>query len=207
MLLSAGQAPASAEGGVVVEYPCAADTRLRSLVPADAAILLQVLDADRATFDLWLRWSGGVDTMERAREFIARAARQEQDGHGFHWGLWRGATLLGGIPCWSLDPVHRVAEIGYWLSAEARGTGLATAATRVVMEYLFTERGVNRVELQCRTDNVASRRVAERVGGQLEGVRRRSHFIGGTFRDHAVYAVLATDPRPLRSTEPGPTSD
>lgn len=190
----------------MVEYACTADTTLRSFAPEDAAALLGALDADRATFDLWLRWSGSVTTVDDSRAFIARAARQEQEGRGFHWALWRGPTLLGGIPCWSLDPVHRVAEIGYWLSADARGTGLATIATRAVMTYLFDTCDINRVEFQCRTENTPSRRVAERVGGRLEGVRRRSHLVGGAFRDHAVYAVLATDPRPRPSTEPGPAS-
>jgi ribosomal-protein-serine acetyltransferase len=179
--------------GGVVELACTADTCLRSLTTDDAAALLGVLDSDRATFDRWLRWSASVNTAESARAFIARAAQQEHDGHGFHLGLWRGATLLGGIPCWSLDPVHRVAEIGYWLSADARGTGLATTATKAVVTHLFVGRGVNRVEFQCRTENAPSRQVAQRVGGRLEGIRRQSHLVGGAFRDHAVYAVLATD--------------
>jgi ribosomal-protein-serine acetyltransferase len=176
-----------------VELILTPEIRLRSLVDEDATLLLGALDADRGTFNQWLRWAAGIVTLEDARAFIARASHQESEGRGFHWGVWQGSTLLGGIPCWSLDPVHRVAELGYWLSADARGMGLATTATRLVVEYLVAERGINRVEFQCRTENTASRQVAERVGGQLEGIRRQSHLIGDTFRDHAVYSVLATD--------------
>lgn len=179
-----------------MQLPCPPDTLLRSLAPEDAPTLLAAVEADRALFDRWLRWSGTVDSLEAARSFIARAAELEREGRGFHLGLWRGAALLGGVPCWFIDPVHRVAEIGYWLSRGAQGQGLATRGARVVVEHLFTHHQVNRVEFQCRTENEASRRVAERVGGRLEGVRRQSHWVAGAFRDHAVYALLAEDPRP-----------
>lgn len=181
-----------------MDLHCTPDTRLRPLELEDGPALLAVLDADRATFDRWLRWSGTLRTAADARAFIARAQDAEQAGRGFHWGLWRGESLLGGVPCWSLDRVHRVAELGYWLAVSARGSGLATTATRAAMHHLFNERQVNRVEFQCRVENDASRRVAERVGGRLEGIRRQSHWIGGAFRDHAVYAVLTQD-RPLTS--------
>jgi len=178
-----------------MEIDCKSGIRLRSLRPDDAESLLAALDADRATFDHWLRWSSAIVSRDAARDFIARCTAREVAHQGFHLALWRGRTLLGGVPCWSHDPVHHVAELGYWLAPTARGQGLAAQATRTVAEHLFAS-GVNRVEFQCRTENDASRRVAERIGGQFEGIRRGSHWVGGAFRDHAVYAILAADPRP-----------
>lgn len=179
-----------------MELDCATDIRLRSFQLEDAATLLAAIDADRATFDQWLRWSSAIHSQEDAQEFIRRAAEREAENRGFHMALWRGTELLGGVACWSHDPVHHVAELGYWLAATARGAGLATTATRAVTEHLFAHGHVNRVEFQCRTENQASRRVAERVGAKFEGVRRQSHWVAGAFRDHAVYAVLSTDPQP-----------
>ncbi len=180
-----------------MELACTSDIRLRSFQPEDATALVAAVDADRATFDQWLRWSSTIHSLEAAQAFIQRAAELEVKHRGFHLGLWRGGDLLGGVPCWSHDPVHHVAELGYWLTPVARGQSLATKATRVVVEHLFTNVHVNRVEFQCRTENSASRRVAERIGGRFEGVRRQSHWVGGAFRDHAVYAILATDPQPI----------
>ena len=176
-----------------MELACTADTVLRPLAPDDAAALLAVVEADRATFDRWLRWSAPVQSVAAAREFIYAAAAREVEDTGFHWGIWRGETLLGGVPCWSIDPVHHVAELGYWLAATARGGGLAVTATKVAIAHLLRDRGVNRIEFQCRVENEPSRRVAERVGATYEGIRRESHWVGGAFRDHAVYALLARD--------------
>ncbi len=180
-----------------MELSCTEDIRLRSLHADDAATLVAAVDADRATFDRWLRWSSTILSPEDAGAFIREAARREAENRGFHLGIWCNGELLGGVPCWSHDAVHHVAELGYWLTAAARGQGLATRATRVVVEHLFANHHVNRVEFQCRTENDASRRVAERVGGRFEGIRRQSHRVGGAFRDHAVYSVLATDPWPV----------
>lgn len=178
-----------------MELSFRSDIQLRSMESADAESLLAAIDADRANFDRWLRWSSAILTPEAAGDFIRRFSERELENRGFHLGLWRNGALLGGVPCWSHDPVHHVAELGYWLTAAARGEGLATQATRTVAEHLFAQ-GVNRIEFQCRVENAASRQVAERVGGQFEGVRRQSHWVAGAFRDHAVYAILSTDPPP-----------
>lgn len=176
-----------------LELTVTPEVRLRALRASDAGALLAAVEADRALFETWLRWAAGVHTLDEATAFIARATDAETEGRGFHLGLWRADQLLGGVPCWSIDPVHRVAEIGYWLGSASRGSGLAATATSAVMAYLFDQRQVNRLEFQCRVENEASRRTAERVGGQLEGIRRQSHWVGGAFRDHAVYAVLASE--------------
>lgn len=176
-----------------LELAVTLELRLRALRAPDAGALLAAVDADRALFETWLRWAAGVRTLDEATAFIARATDAETEGRGFHLGLWRADRLLGGVPCWSIDPVHRVAEIGYWLGSASRGSGLAATATSAVMAYLFDQRQVNRIEFQCRVENEASRRTAERVGGQLEGIRRQSHWVGGAFRNHAVYAVLASE--------------
>lgn len=180
-----------------------ASTQLRSFTPTDAATLLAAVEADRGTLDPWLRWSATIRTEAEARDFIARFGAMEESGRGFHLGIWQDGRLLGGVPCWSIDPVHHVAELGYWLAASARGTGLAARATRRVVDHLFRERQVNRIEFQCLVANGPSRRLAERVGATFEGIRRQSHWFNGAFRDHAVYAILAGDPPPELANRPG----
>jgi len=44
--------------------------------------------------------------------------------------------------------------------------------------------------------NVASRRVAERLGFSFEGVKRSAWMVGDRVDDHAMYSLLASDPRP-----------
>lgn len=68
-----------------------------------------------------------------------------------------------------------VAEVGYWVAAEARRRGVATTATRLVAEWAFsTEPRLERLQLRADVENVASNRVAERAGFTREGVLRSS---------------------------------
>ena len=169
---------------------------LRSLAPADAEIVHRTLSENRAHLDRWLRWSGRLQTVADVSHFIDLFATKEAAGDGFHCGLWSGSSLIGGAVCWYLNRPNRNCEIGYWLVEGAQGRGLATRAAAAVIDHLLAVEGVHRVEMLCGVPNVRSRAVPERLGFRLEGVRRDSHWITDRFVDHAVYGLLAHDPRP-----------
>ncbi|MGE0354121.1 MAG: GNAT family N-acetyltransferase [Gemmatimonadales bacterium] len=166
---------------------------LRSLTAADAPALFSVVEAHRTGFDPWLRWSAAIRDEAGAAAFIAAATEREARGQGFHLGCQQDGDLVGGIPCWSLDPVHRVAELGYWLVPNLRGRRRMDGLLRAAVARLFDGLSVNRIEFQCLINNIPSRRVAERLGAKFEGIRRESHFVAGGFRDHAVYSLLARE--------------
>ena len=84
-----------------------------------------------------------------------------------------------------------VAEVGYWLRADARGSGLTTRALLLVTR-LALDGGAARVQLRAATDNVASRRVAEKAGFSLDGVLRSARHSARLGRrvDWAMYSLL-----------------
>jgi len=65
-----------------------------------------------------------------------------------------------------------------------------TEAIRAVIHFGFREMGLNRIEGRCRVDNVASARVMEKAGMEMEGVLRQHVYAKGSFHDMKVYAVL-----------------
>lgn len=82
------------------------------------------------------------------------------------------------------------ATVGYWLSREARGRGVATRATRLVSRWALEDLGVERLELHTDPANSASQRVAERAGFTREGVLR-SHLVAREGRrDSVVFSLL-----------------
>ncbi|MBS1886928.1 MAG: GNAT family N-acetyltransferase [Actinobacteria bacterium] len=83
----------------------------------------------------------------------------------------------------------REAAIGYWLAPAARGQGLATAAARLLIDWGLDALGLERVEFAILPQNLASRRVAERVGARPEGVRRESHEAEGRWWDMEIWSV------------------
>jgi RimJ/RimL family protein N-acetyltransferase len=82
-------------------------------------------------------------------------------------------------------------HIGYWVAAWARGRGVCTRALRLLVRYALDELELHRVELITDPDNVASQRVAEKVGFQREGVMRAHlRHADGRIRDSVMFSLL-----------------
>ncbi|GAA4153527.1 GNAT family N-acetyltransferase [Leifsonia shinshuensis] len=89
-------------------------------------------------------------------------------------------------------------EIGFWLSAGARGRGWMAAAVDVVLDYAFDASaglGLQRVVWHAFAGNAASAAVARRAGFQWEGVARLGAPHRGVRRDDWQAALLPGDPR------------
>ena len=96
-------------------------------------------------------------------------------------------------------------EIGYWIHVNHVNRGLATEAAGAMTRVGFEIEGLDRVEIHCGPTNVASRRVAEKLGFQHEAtLRRRMIVTGREPRDTMVWVLFADDypraqPQPVRS--------
>jgi ribosomal-protein-alanine N-acetyltransferase len=79
-------------------------------------------------------------------------------------GTVTGATGFGGPP-----DADGAVMIGYATYPGADQRGYASEATRALIDWAFTQPGVSRVCASIPPDNVAARRVAEKVGMRVAG--------------------------------------
>jgi RimJ/RimL family protein N-acetyltransferase len=100
----------------------------------------------------------------------------------------RSGELLGccGVDDWSEEDV---AQIGYWLAADARGRGYATRSVVLLTRWLF-ELGAARVFLTIVTGNGDSVAVARRAGFVHEGTMRAHGVWEGERCDVMWFAAL-----------------
>jgi [ribosomal protein S5]-alanine N-acetyltransferase len=98
--------------------------------------------------------------------------------------------LLGAVGLHGLDPSTGRCHAGYWVAAEARHRGIASRALGLLCGYGFDELDVKRIEVWIDPENVASLRVAERVGFTREGLLRSFMPIAGRRRDMLMYSLL-----------------
>jgi ribosomal-protein-alanine N-acetyltransferase len=98
--------------------------------------------------------------------------------------------LLGAVGIHGIDPESGRCSAGYWVTASARGRGVASRALRLLCAYAFDELGVQRVELWIDPDNKPSLGVAESVGFTREGLLRSFMPIRGVRRDMLMYSLL-----------------
>ena len=73
---------------------------------------------------------------------------------------------------------------------EFRGKGLATAATRLLLEHGFGEMDLNRVYLRTLGGNLKNIRLNERLGFRFEGVLLEAHQDESGLRDVVLMGLL-----------------
>src|SRR4051794_31745952 len=96
-----------------------------------------------------------------------RNERERLDGEAVSLAVidaTRPDHLWGGCSIYNVDRDEGRAAVGYWLAHHARGRGIATRTVRLLAGWSFKDLAVQRLELTCAPDNVASQRVAERCG-------------------------------------------
>jgi RimJ/RimL family protein N-acetyltransferase len=86
------------------------------------------------------------------------------------------------------------AEIGYWLTTDVRGKGIATKATKLLTEYGFETIGFHRIEALVVESNKPSLKVLSNAGYKQEGVLRDKSCCGdGTRENMVMFAAIRSD--------------
>jgi RimJ/RimL family protein N-acetyltransferase len=97
---------------------------------------------------------------------------------------------FAGITGLTYDPEHDRAELGYWLGRLFWGSGAATAAARLAVDFAFRELRVRRVCAYCFAVNAASKRVLEKSGLVFEGCLKRHTMRMGEVHDLLCFGLL-----------------
>lgn len=143
--------------------------RLRRLRPDDAAEVARLLDdweVARTTSNIPYPYERTV-----ADDFIAKVGVEVAEGRALVFAIEeRLSGRLAGCVGASIN-AHS-AEIGYWIGREFWGKGYATEAVRRCLRMLFQNYALGTVWGAVLPENPASRRVMEKAGMILDGVRR-----------------------------------
>ena len=165
---------------------------LRPFVLADASDVQRLVgDKDVASTTLRIShpYEDGV-----AEQWIAGQQEKFERGEAATFALERrdGGQLIG---CISLDiaQANQAAELGYWIGKPWWNQGYGTEAARAVVQYGFTQLGLNRIHALCMTRNPASGRIMQKIGMAYEGRHRQAILKWGQFEDIEAYAILKSD--------------
>jgi [ribosomal protein S5]-alanine N-acetyltransferase len=91
------------------------------------------------------------------------------------------------------DIYRRNFEIGYFLSEEFWGKGIATRAIKAATSYAFRQFDVVRTYAEPFSDNTGSRRALEKAGYRLEATLKNNVIKNGLIKDSCIYSVLRED--------------
>jgi ribosomal-protein-alanine N-acetyltransferase len=91
----------------------------------------------------------------------------------------------------------RSAYLGYSALVPHQGQGYMTEGLELVLRHAFGTLALHRVEVNVQPDNERSIALAERLGFRREGFSPRYLKIGGRWRDHVRFAMLADEFAPV----------
>jgi RimJ/RimL family protein N-acetyltransferase len=166
---------------------------IRVARPGDGAMFNAAVIESLDRLSPWLGWVSPPPTVEQSEESCRRAyARcllnedlmvlfiQKSDG-----------ALVGGSGLHDANWDLRSFEMGYWGHAGFAGRGLITEGVAALSDYALDCLGASRVFLTTDELNIASWRLAERAGFELEGVlRNERRNLSGGLRNTRVYSRI-----------------
>jgi len=113
----------------------------------------------------------------------------------YKWAMMdkESGRVIGDISLVKVNDRHRFCEFGFSMKKEFWGKGIMTEVTARIIEFLFEEIGMHRIEIRCAPENIGSRRVIEKNGLAYEGHLRECYFTHGKFLDSLVFGILKPD--------------
>lgn len=164
---------------------------LRACSPDHAAAIHEAVMESMPQLKPWMPWARDDrvpgDSERHCREMSERwLARQELD---FCFFSRADGRLVGKGGLHTIDWTVPKFEVGYWIRTSCARRGYATEATQRLVRLAREHLGAERLEITSDARNAASRRVAEKAGFSLEGIRRHARRDAeGNLADACLYA-------------------
>jgi len=178
--------------------PAGENVHLRAPRPADARAFLA---AARASVVFHRGWVSPPTTSERFAAFLHRNVQRAEIPTRLAFLVVRNEDdALVGVFTFSeiVRGAFQSAYLGYYAFVAHRASGYMSEGLSLALDHAFRAQKLHRVEVNIQPTNARSLALVERAGFTREGYSRRYVKIGGRWRDHVRYAMLAEDWRVLR---------
>lgn len=164
------------------------------------------LDIDKHIDDLFESFSSNTDhtnwtylpygpfaQVDECRQWMEQACTGEDPM--FHTVIERSTGKAVGVASYlRIEPAVGVIEVGHiHFSPLIQRTVVSTEAMYLMMKRVFDELGYRRYEWKCDALNQPSRKTAERLGFQFEGIFRQATLYKGRNRDTAWFSIIDSE--------------
>jgi [ribosomal protein S5]-alanine N-acetyltransferase len=164
-------------------------TDLRHPVEKDEAAFLEMVRQSRRLHRPWIH---PPDDAEAFGGYVERAASPRFQGLLIclrETGEIAGVANLSEI----VRGIFQSAYLGFYASSRCAGRGLMREGVGLVLRHAFRKLGLHRIEANVQPENHRSLALVQALGFRREGFSPRYLKIGGRWRDHERWALLAED--------------
>ena len=106
---------------------------------------------------------------------------------------------IGDIRFNDINERHGTFELGISIWRNYRNKGYAKAAVKILLEYAFNERRLNKCNVDCISCNSASIALWKSLGFQQEGAVREEFFLNGIFHGKLLFGLTANEYKSQRT--------
>lgn len=179
---------------MVKEFPIIETGRLilREVTTEDATDMFNYLSDKDVVEPMGL---APCQTVKDVRDEISWYRLIYEEGTGIRWGitLKDSGKVIGSCGFLNMVTKHYRAEVGYELSKDYWGKGIASEALEALVAYGYQHFQLERIEALIEPANLASQKLVEKQGFKREGLLRHYEFTCGKFDDLYMYAVIKED--------------
>ena len=108
----------------------------------------------------------------------------------YRWFIEYDGEVVGNVSLKNISQMMKHAEIGYGIGEAHQGRGVATAAVKMLVQKCFSESPLRKLIAYVHHENVASRRLLQKVGFTQEGILREHYIINGVAQNEIVFGLL-----------------
>lgn len=176
---------------------------IRMPLPGDGEVVHEAMLESKAELKEWMPWAQTCPSKEETEANVRKAHAQflERTDLRFHLYEKNTKTFIGSSGLHRIDWDARKFEIGYWCRTSMTGKGYITESVRGIAVFAFQILRANRIEINCDELNLRSRKVAENLDFQLEGILRNYALdVNGNLKNVCVYAMTDADFHRLRDS-------
>ncbi|QSX06680.1 GNAT family N-acetyltransferase [Sedimentibacter sp. zth1] len=166
------------------------DLELKLINLKDSEEFYRLIDSNRIYLRKWLGWVDDTKSSKDIESFIKSCMNQYANNGEFQASIWYKGVIVGIIGLYDLNMHNKSTSIGYWLAENYQGSGIMTRACKAIIDYVFKDLELQRVEIRCADKNFKSQAIPKRLGFTEEGVCRKSENLYGNFVDLIVYSIL-----------------
>ena len=168
---------------------------LRCWDPKDAVLMQTATAANKDHLLPFMPWAADEPQSVEQKVELARRFRGLFDrGEDYVYGIFNQdeSRVLGGTGLHTRLSSNAL-EIGYWLHKDFINQGYITESSAALTKVAFEIYHVDRMEIHCAVENLASAAIPKKLGYVHEATRRRQSYANGKSSDSMIWTLFADE--------------
>ena len=138
----------------------------------------------------YMRWTTHKDA-EETKAIIQHWFEGYKENNKYHWGIClENGEMIGSVGVMVTAEYDFKAELGYCIGRKWWGQGYTSEAVKAIIDYMFANTDIERIEAYHSIQNPASGKVMANSGMTLEGFARHKYKNRDGFQDCNLYGII-----------------